>query len=28
MLAAPKSYKFGTKIYFPALHGVGQVEDR
>jgi len=28
MLAAPKSYKFGTKIYFPALGGVGQVEDR
>ena len=27
MLAAPKSYKFGTKIYIPWL-GVGQVEDR
>ncbi len=28
MLAAPKSYKFGTKIYFPDLKWVGQVEDR
>ncbi len=27
MLAAPKNYKFGTKIYFPGL-GVWKVEDR
>jgi hypothetical protein len=28
MLAAGKKYKFWTKIYFPSLHGVWQVEDR
>lgn len=27
MLAAPKTYEFGTKIYFP-WYGMGQVEDR
>ncbi|MEF2175219.1 MAG: 3D domain-containing protein, partial [Candidatus Absconditabacteria bacterium] len=27
MLAAPKTYEFGTKIYFPG-YGMGQVEDR
>ncbi len=28
MIAAPKSYKFWTKIYFPELNWVWQVEDR
>ena len=28
MLAAPRKYKFGTKIYFPFLNGVGEVADR
>lgn len=28
MLAAPKKYKFWTKIYFPFLNGVGEVADR
>lgn len=27
MIAAPKTYAFGTKIYFPGF-GIGQVEDR
>lgn len=27
MIAAPKSYDFGTQIFFPGL-GVGSVQDR